>query len=257
MFAGIITTIFYWIDSFSIGYFYNPVYVGYYNAAVPIITLLGLVPELFMQLFLPFITKEFSNKNFDTIKQLSQQVGKWILILNLPLFLIMLIFPDVLINILFGKDYLPAVHSLQILSFGGIFTGLVILSQNILFMLGKSKVILINLVCVSIINFALNFFLVPRYGIVGAAIATSVVWFILTVVLFIQVKKYIGIIPLRRKIIRVFIISLIPTALVIYLKSFVEINLFSFIILGLFFFLLYVALIFVTRCLDKNDLMIL
>jgi len=257
MFAGVITTLFYWIDSFSIGYFFNPSYVGYYNAAVPLVSLLGLVPELFMQLFLPMITKEFSKKNFDVIKQLSQQVGKWIIILNLPLFLLMLIFPEAIISILFGKEYLPAVSSLQILSFGGIFMGLVIVSQNLLAMLGKSRIILTNLAVVSVINLGLNFFLVPRYGIAGAAIATSFVWFILTIILFVQVRRYLGIIPLRRKILNVIMVSLIPVLLVLFLKNFIFLNLTGLAILAIFFFLIYIILIFMTKCLDKNDLMIL
>ena len=257
MFAGVITTLFYWIDSFSIGYFFNPTYVGYYNAAVPLVSFLGLVPELFMQLFLPMITKEYSRKNFDVIKQLSQQVGKWIIILNLPLFLLMLIFPEQIINILFGEKYLPAVSSLQILSFGGIFMGMVIMCQNLLSMLGKSRLILTNLLIVSIINLGLNFFLIPKYGIMGAAIATSLVWIILTFILFIQVRRNIGIIPLRRKILRVLLVSLIPVALVLYLKNLVILNLMGLVVLGVFFFLIYIILIFLTGCLDKNDLMIL
>lgn len=257
LFAGFITTLFYWVDSFSIGYFYNALYVGYYNAAVPLVALLGLVPELFMQLFLPLITKEFSKKNNEVIKQLSQQVGKWILILNLPLFLMMLIFPEAIIIILFGEEFLPAVHSLQILSIGSLLMGFVILSNNLLAMLGKSKLILTNLVIVSIINLILNFILIPIYGIVGAAIATSIVWFTLTIVLLFQLKKYLNIIPIRRKGLNAILVSLVPLFLVLYLRNFMTLDLLGLIVLGSFFILVYVLLLFLTRCFDENDMMIL
>ena len=56
---------------------------------------------------------------------------------------------------------------------------------------------------------------------------------------------------------RILLVSLIPTAILLYLKQVIEINLISIILLGTLFFLVYFVLIFITKSLDKNDLMIL
>ena len=95
LFSGIVATIFVWTDSFVIGFFMDVKYVGYYNSAIPIAMLLTIVSELFTKLFSPLITKEYSRdeENIGLIRQLSQQIGKWIFLFNLPLLLLMLIFP--------------------------------------------------------------------------------------------------------------------------------------------------------------------
>jgi O-antigen/teichoic acid export membrane protein len=89
MFSSVISLLFYWIDSFSLGFYKSAIEVGLYNAAVPIAMLLGFVPDLFMQLFFPMINREYASKNHGLIEQLSKQVAKWIFMAILPLFILL------------------------------------------------------------------------------------------------------------------------------------------------------------------------
>jgi len=257
MFMGITANLFFWADSFFIGYFKGVSAVGFYNAAIPIAFLLMFIPEIFLKLFFPLITKEYSKGKSELVKQLSQQVGKWIFILNLPLFLIMFLFPGVIINFLFGPQYLVAANALKILSVGAFFYSLVWIHNNLLSMIGKSKILFINIVGVSILNIFLDIFLIPKYGLNGAAISTTISKTILAGILFIEVKYSLKVVPFRRKIIPIFIISLIPVTITLILRKFVQINIFSLILIGLLFILIYILLIILTKSLDKNDLMIL
>src|SRR3989344_5738057 len=168
MFSGIFISLLYWIDSLVIGYYLGVNSVGIYNAAIPIVALFGFAQELFMQLMFPLINREYSKKNFKLIKEISKQVSKWIFILDLPLFIIILIFPGAIINILFGPDYLGASNALRILSIVIFISFLIPLLTNLMFMVGKSKILLINLVIASTLNLIMNIFLVPRFGIEGA-----------------------------------------------------------------------------------------
>jgi stage V sporulation protein B len=257
MFTGIISSLFYWIDSFCIGYFKDATQVGFYNAAVPIVLLMMFVPELFTQLFFPLINREFASRNIETVKQLSKQVGKWIFIFNLPLLFIFILFPGAIINVLFDSEYLIAGNALRILSIGYFFSSLFYLSNNLLAMTGRSKLLLIDLAITTILNLILNIFLVPRLGIDGAAISTTIVWVLLSFSWFFQSRYFTKIIPLRRKMVKIFFVSLVPLFLLIFLKQIVEINLLSMALLGSLFILTYVLLIFITGCLDRNDTMIL
>jgi len=257
MFASVFSIIYYWIDSFAIGYLNNVTDVGFYNSVVPIALLLNFIPDLFIQMFYPLITKEYSNKNFKVIGELSKQVSKWIFILALPLFFIMFLFPGAVINILFGSDYLIAANTLRILSVGGLISILTGFLTTLLSMAGKSKTIFLNLLITSGLNLILNLILIPIYGINGAAIATTLIWILLTIILFIQVKLALNLIPLRRKLIRVFLVSLIPLAVLVFIKSFFEINFIILASLGILFFILYIITIILTGCLDKNDKMII
>ncbi|MBI2046951.1 flippase [Candidatus Pacearchaeota archaeon] len=257
MFYGLFASIFYWEDTLMIGFFKTALEVGLYNAAIPIVFLLNFVHDLFMQLFFPLITKEFSRKNFYVIKELSKQVGKWILILNLPLFLIMLVFPELIIKLLFGAEYISAAIALRILAVGGIISFIAPLANSLLFMIGKSRMIMTNLVIMIILNFILNAILIPPLGITGAAIATTISGIVLTLILLFEIKHSLSFFPLKRKMLRILIVSLIPLSLLIIAKLFFELRLRSFILLSLLFFSLYLLIIFITGCLDKNDISII
>ena len=117
--------------------------------------------------------------------------------------------------------------------------------------------IMINLIIASILNLFLNILLIPKYGINGAAYATLFSNTLFYLTLSIQVKKMFNFIPIRRKIIKIFLISFIPTILLVFIKELVPLNLLSIILLGISFFLLYLFLIFITNCFDRNDIMIL
>ena len=258
MFFGIANMIFYWIDSFTIGVFLGATDVGLYNAVVPIAALLGFVPELFMQLFFPMITKKISKKDFAVVKELSQQIGKWIFILNIPLFFIMFLFPGEVIGILFGKEYVIAKNALVILSFGSFIATLsVSIPQNLLLSIGKSKLMLFNLLFLSLFNLILSIILIPKFGINGAAISTTLVNVLFGGVLLFQIYFYKSIIPIRRKVLKILIISLLPFLVVFKIKEFIIINYLSTVFLASFFVLFYFLLIFITGCLDKNDFMII
>ncbi|MDP1729064.1 MAG: oligosaccharide flippase family protein [archaeon] len=254
IFLGVISSFFGWIDSFAIGYFMSLEYVGFYNAALPIATLLSVAPDIFMQLFFPMINKGFIGKKYVMIKELSKQVQKWIFIINLPVLLMILIFPGVIINLLFGANYLVAENSLRILAIGLFFMSLSQTSIHLLSMLGKSKIALINVVVCSVINVALNILLIPLYGLVGAALATAISSIILGGAFIIQVGSNIKIYPFRRKMIRITLVSLIPTGLLIYLNRLLSPTILNMLLSGILFGLSYLFLIIVTGCLDKNDI---
>ncbi len=244
-------------DLFMIGLLKTAEEVGFYNAAVPISLLLMTAVSLFSYMFFPIITQQYANGNKENVKQLSQQTGKWIYIISLPLFILFIIFPGVFIKILFGEEYLIASNALRFLSIGAMFANLSDISKLLLSMKGKSKLILKDILFVLALNTALNLILIPPYGITGAAIATMISFIVLGLIFTFQSWKILGIVPLKRKMINITLVALIPTGVLLLIKQIIEINLFSLIVLGILFISLYVLLILLTGCLDKNDKLIL
>ncbi len=266
MFLAFFLNIFNLIDSFSIGYFKGVLEVGFYNAAVPIATLLSLTRTIFLQLFFPLMTKMYALKNMSVINSISKQVAKWVLIINLPIFALFFIFPGVFINFLFGAEYLVAENALRFLSISALLSSVFIVSNQLLSIAGKSKLILLDIIIASVLNIILNAILVPMpkiffidnaFGITGAAIATMISTIVFSFLFLFQAKHYLSIIPLKRKMIRIFFIAAILAILIVFIKQFIIINLLTMTLLGIFFFLAYLLLIFTTGCLDENDLMIL
>ncbi|MBM3231775.1 flippase [Candidatus Pacearchaeota archaeon] len=255
MFAGLIASLVYWIDSLVLGYFLDVSSVGIYGAAFTIVSLLGVAPELFMQLFLPLILKEYSKKNDNVIEEISKQISKWILILNVPIFTAMIVFPETLVSVLFGDMYLSASPALRILAIGGIFSSLTSISTNLLSMKGKSRTILFNLIIIGSINLILGVILVTKYGMTGVAWATSIVWIILFFLATFQSYYYVRIKLARRLSIRVIGLALIMGILLLFIKYYLGISaIIPSLMMLVVYSLIYFLALFAIGSLDRYDL---
>jgi len=257
LFFGLTMSILHWTDSLFIGLFKTVKDVGFYNAAVPIAVLLTVPCSLFATLFFPLVTREYSKGNKELVKELSKQVGKWIFILSLPILIFFILFPGVFINILFGKEYIIAKNALRFLSIGALFITLFDISRQLISMEGKSKIILIDVILMATINIILNLILIPLYGINGAAFSTMVSLIILNLIFAFQSWKYLSIIPVKRKMFRIFLVGVVSAILLFIIASLVSMNILSLLLLGIFFMAFYIILLLITNCLDENDLLII
>ncbi|HLC31666.1 MAG TPA: flippase [Candidatus Nanoarchaeia archaeon] len=257
IFLTVVNSLFMWADSFVIGYYMDVSSVGYYSVAFSIVALFGIGADIFMQLFFPLIAREYGQGNRKLTEETSKQVTKWIFIINLPLFILIVLFPGAIINLLFGKESLIAVAPLRILAIGGFFSSILVLQTTLLSIKGKSRLILFNLLSTTLLNTILNIILVPRFGLLGAASATSFIWILLTVVVAFQVRNYFSFIPLRRKLIRIFAAAGIASVVLFWLKQYIPITLVSMILLSFFFGIFYLLLVFLLRGMDSYDLQIM
>jgi len=258
IFTGLVAFIFSWLDLFAIGYFIEDVaQAGIYSAAVPLAALMAIAPGLFIQLFFPLITKEFAKKDNKVIKEMSKQIGKWIFIINLPFLILILLFPGAIINLFFKPEYLAASQALRFLAIGMFFYSIFIVSENLLSMAGKSKIVLSNIIFASILNLILNFLLVPKYGINGAAFATMLTYILWSFLSLAQAHHKTKIIPIKIKMLIIIIISIIPTLILTSTKKLIPSNSITLALQTSLFLLIYILLIFITKGLDKNDLMVL
>ena len=256
LFVGIIWKLFNWTDLLLIGYFSSATNVGIYNAAVPIAFLLLMAPRLFLQLFFPLINKKYSQKKKEEVGQLSKQIGKWTLILNLPLFIVLFSFPNFFINLLFGGEFLQAAPSLRYLSVGMLMFSIATISQDLIHMSGKSKLVFVDAIFIATLNFFLNLYLIPVYGIDGAAIATSVSLVVLSIIFIVQSKRLVSIAPLRKKMLNALFAAFIAFSLtwslsLKFMASPNELFLIAVMILTYLFSLL------ILKSLDRNDKMII
>jgi O-antigen/teichoic acid export membrane protein len=226
-----------------------------------------IVPEIFMLIFLPLITRNYASKRTSTIKELSQQVGKWIFVINLPLFILLLLFPGSAINILFGSAYLAAVPALRLLSIGIFVQSIFVVPTYLISMIGKSKISLINIVLATILNVILNSILIPlpkvwfldnSNGLIGAATATIISIIFLSTLFMFQTYYYLSIIPFRRKIFRILIIgAILSGALLIVHNLLVNPGIILLGLLATAFLGVYFITAYVVGGLDKNDISVI
>jgi len=101
------------------------------------------------------------------------------------------IFSEEIIELFSGNiSYIPSYQVVPVLLFSYVFFGMSMISSLGLYVSGKTTYIATITISAAAINIALNFILIPSYGIMGAAINTLIAFFILFILSLIISNKY-------------------------------------------------------------------
>lgn len=162
------------LDTILIGIFLTSSAVGIYGAAYPLARLVFIPLGLMGLIFSPIISELHADDKFDEINEIYATVTKWIVILTLPGVALLMTEPNAFLGFIFGEEYAAGAAPLAILAFGFFVHSVLGINGGTLKMLGHSKFYLFSSVMNAVVNVLLNIWLIPREGIVGAAVATAV-----------------------------------------------------------------------------------
>src|SRR5205807_6530218 len=109
--------------------------------------------------------------------------------LMLPVVVIGALAAGPLISLAFGPKFLPAVSPFIWLMPGTYFLGVETVMVQLLNSEGFPPIIIAAWIADMIINVALNFWAIPRYGITGASVVSSVCYFLMFVIVSAVVWK--------------------------------------------------------------------
>lgn len=166
-----------WINILMIGYFKASHDVGVYSASHRTALLGGIILVSFNSIFSPIIADFYNRKKFKRLEQLFKIVTKWILSLSFPVCLLMIFYASEILS-LFGENFVPGTTCLVILSIALLVNSVIGSSGIMIMMSGKSKINLLNNTLTAFLIISFNFLLIPKHGIVGAALS-----FLLSVIL--------------------------------------------------------------------------
>ena len=244
-------------DTLMLGYLRTNSEVGIYNTAIPTAGLL-LIPAV--ALFLNMIssmTSLYAKKKTKEFIQVYKASTKWVFMINFPLFLFFIAFPASILIILFGREYALGATSLIILAFGYLlYSTITYPSATLLSMVEKTKSILYSQIIAAVINIILNLFLIVRYGMVGAAIATSISLIIGSVLFLAFAYKYTKDLPYFKSYIKPFIAAIISLFIVVLLAPLFKIGSYTVIPLAVLYTLTYSGIMYVIKGFDKEDVII-
>jgi O-antigen/teichoic acid export membrane protein len=183
---------------------------------------------------------------------------KWCFIGTLPIFFVLFLFPDVVLNLLFGSRYIGAAVALQILAFGFIFNSYFGTNYHTLIAVGKSKFIMYCHLASSVTNISLNLLLIPSFGIKGAAIASALSFAGVTILETIKLHRSSGIHPFTKNYLKITVLSILTVlGFYVILKALPFISYLTILIFFPLFLIIYGSLIIFTKSLDKEDIEIL
>lgn len=195
-------TIFHNIDTFMIGYFAPANLVGTYDVAYRLPFLLKITLTAFGFIFMPTISALHSNGNVAEMGQMYRIGTKWIFLTTLPLALALIFYPTIVITYTFGDEYTAGSVALAILGVGFFGHTVIGLSGEMLTAIGKTRLMMYDSLVVAVVNILLNLYLIPRYWMIGAAIATTVGYVVMDALYVVQLYREIGTHPFSRAILR-------------------------------------------------------
>ena len=195
--SGIAIIIYMKIDQLMIGYMLADRSLGVYTAAVNISEAWYFVPMAIMASIYPSLVVTRQN-NYPKYLERNQLVCNYMTILSASVALIMTLFSDRIIGTLFGADFMNAAAVLSIYAWAGVFVSLGLTSGRWLITEGMEIIIFYRAIFGAIVNVILNLVLIPRYGIIGSAIATLISYFVASFsVLIFKRSRPVGIMMLK------------------------------------------------------------
>lgn len=221
LFVGFSSAILEQTDRIMLGYFKASKDVGIYTAAAIISQQAGLITYSFSCIFCPIISDLYNRNEFRQIQKLYKTVTRWIVSLNLVLLLLLILFSKQIMEI-FGPEFTSGWIVLVVLSsvhLVGYSTGGA-LAAYALQMSGKQDIELINATVMMVLNVMLNFWLIPIYGILGAAIATGASYAVINIARIVEVYKLLRMHPYDTNYHKLFIAGFAVIILYMFLLIF-------------------------------------
>ncbi|MBS1732229.1 MAG: oligosaccharide flippase family protein, partial [Bacteroidetes bacterium] len=159
------------VDQLILSYFLPPAALGLYSICGNIGQMLWLLPSSVRYIL---FNKNAELDNEEHKKALTAKYHAFFMITGLAITIVFIFFARLIVQVLYGKDFLPAVIPLQIYLVGsGIYIGTMILTK---YFVGAKQIILNSYIQLfsAVVGVITAFIFISKYGITGAAISSSI-----------------------------------------------------------------------------------
>ncbi|MCX6755649.1 MAG: flippase [Candidatus Nomurabacteria bacterium] len=188
------------LDTIMLGQMKSAVDVGLYTMAQRLISVFSIIPGFIGASLFPILSRNENDNN--KLGYIFEKIMTIILALGIPITIIGVFFSKEIILLIVGPAYIAGASVLGVLmisilaSFPNIFLTNLIFSKNL------QKIFITATISGVLLNILLNFWLIPKYGALGAAISTTIAELLIMVTNWKRLKKIIpfSVIPKLGKI---------------------------------------------------------
>jgi O-antigen/teichoic acid export membrane protein len=176
--------------------------VGYYSVAVRLAMLTAFVLQAINSMAAPKFSELYHTGKMDELFHVARKSSKLIFWTTAPILLFLMVLGRPVLSLLFGKDFTVAYPAMVLLVVGQFVNSISGSTANFMNMTGHQKVFRSIIFFSALINIGISLSLIPRFGIIGAAVAGMIslcFWNIYTLV-YIKNKfgSTIGYLPMLR-----------------------------------------------------------
>ena len=172
-FTGILGLFQAWTDTFLLSYFRTMTEVGLYNVGLLLASLVSVIPNLVLPAAFPHIINYYGRGEQRDARLLARQVSRWILLALAPVALWLILVSPQLLPLLFGNTYAEGARVAAVLTIGYLALSLSLPCTRVLSMVKRTDLIFRASLISVLVNVVGNLLLIPRYGMIGAALATA------------------------------------------------------------------------------------
>ena len=171
------------------------------------------IPSSLMEVLGPLISHSSSQDDHSQLERQVQVASKWIFSLCFPVFLFILLHPDALLRVL-GEQFVAGTTSFVILCIGAFFafsSGPIALAIT---MSGRATITMLNTIGLGITSLALYALLIPRFGVLGAAISFAASTAVVSVARFVETLVLLRVRPWSKEFLKPLaasVAAMIPT----------------------------------------------
>ncbi len=183
------------IDTLMLGFFELSENVGIYRVITQVSSINTIFLIVFGTIIGPKISNLYSEGKHEELKQVIKKSSKLIFFVTLPILLIVVVFSKQIL-MFFGVEYMKGYYALILLSFCQFTYAVSGFVDLILNMTGRQKIFGKITVISAVVNLLLNVVLIPKFGIMGAAISTGFSILLTNTIALIYIKRDMNILSI-------------------------------------------------------------
>lgn len=187
-----------WVDTFFVAFYLSDSKVGIYQTAFILGHSLSLFFSAVSESLFPNFSSLLGDGNIIKVSQRYAEGVQWVSIMTAAPFFYLMTFPHVSLKMLFGPGFGLAGTPLMIILIGQFITVIFGPTGGLLKSTGNTRSIFVTYLVAALVNLIGNIFLIPRLGLIGAAVSTSTAVFIQSLFKFVISKSIIDVnLPLQ------------------------------------------------------------
>lgn len=247
--STVFISIYFSLDSVMLSFWKNDETVGWYSADYRVVFLIMTFVNLFYAATFPVISRLLQNDK-QSVRVILAMSLRIIITLVLPATIALSLLAPKFVPFLFGAPYAPGSKALAILIWTVCISGISVTYSNTVLAAGHRTLYAIGTAIGAVLNTLLNFFLIPRWSLNGAATATVITEVVVLIFFAYYCNRRIVHVPIERRLITPLLLSLLLIPLFLFARSLPV----HFLITGGAIGLLYFCLLFAFRSVSIRDI---
>lgn len=181
------------LSTVLLGLFNSDADVALYRVAALVAGVVVIILQVVNSVVAPYFSRLYAQQDIKGIEKLVAKTNKVLFLATLPIIICIISISPWMLNVFYGDEFIAAYLPLVILTIGQGVNSLMGSVALLLNMTGHQSDVAKAMLASLLINIVLHISLLPSFGLLGAAFATTIMVIIWNILLWIKVRQRLGI----------------------------------------------------------------